>query len=274
MLKGRYKQMFSLEGKVAVVTGACGILGKEFCAGLADQGANLAIVDLDEESTSAFARHIADVFKVETLPVVCDVSSVDQVNYAIEKIVHRFGKIDILHNNAASKSNDLNQFFAKYEEYSLDEWQKIMSVNLDGMFLMSQACGKIMAEGTGGSIIQTSSIYGVVAPDQRIYTGSEYNGRPINTPAVYSVSKAGVVGLTKYLASYWADKSIRVNTLTPGGNQSGQNEEFVNKYSQRVPMRRMGAPHEMVGALLFLSSDASSYITGQNVIVDGGLSVW
>ena len=150
-----------------------------------------------------------------------------------------------------------------------------MAVNLDGMFLIAQAVGKQMVyQDKGGSIIQTSSIYGIVAPDHRVYEGSVYLERKINTPAVYTASKAAVIGLTKYLATYWAEKGIRVNTLTPGGTQSGQNEEFQQKYSQRVPMNRMGDAKEMVGALLYLASDASTYVTGQNIIVDGGLTSW
>ena len=150
-----------------------------------------------------------------------------------------------------------------------------MAVNLDGMFLVAQAVGKQMvAQGRGGSIIQTASIYGVMAPDHRIYEGSFYLGHQINTPAVYAASKAAVIGLTKYLATYWADKGIRVNTLTPGGTESGQNDEFIRRYSARIPLNRMANAHEMVGALLYLAADASSYVTGQNIIVDGGLDAW
>lgn len=122
--------------------------------------------------------------------------------------------------------------------------------------------------------MQTASIYGVTAPDQRIYEGSEYNGKPINTPAVYSASKAGLIGLTQYLATYWGEKGVRVNTLTPGGVASGQNEIFNSRYSARVPMGRMAAIQDLVGALIFLASDASAYVTGQNIIIDGGLSAW
>jgi len=143
------------------------------------------------------------------------------------------------------------------------------------MFLVAQAVGKQMiSQGKGGSIIQTASIYGLMAPDHRIYEGSSYLNRQINTPAVYTASKAGVIGLTKHLATYWAGKRIRVNTLTPGGTQSGQNDEFKRRYSNRIPMNRMADANEMVGALLYLASDASSYVTGQNIIVDGGLSAW
>ena len=150
-----------------------------------------------------------------------------------------------------------------------------MSVNIDGMFLVAQAVGKQMVQqGKGGSIIQTASIYGVMGPDQRIYEGSSYLGRPINTPVAYSTSKTAVVGLTKYLATYWADKNIRVNTLTPGGVESGQNDDFKRRYTARIPMGRMAEQDEMAGALIYLASDASSYVTGQNIVVDGGLEAW
>lgn len=143
------------------------------------------------------------------------------------------------------------------------------------MFLVAKQVGKRMiAQGKGGSIIQTASIYGIMAPDKRIYEGSFYLGRQISSPAVYSASKASVAGLTKYLAAYWAEHGIRVNAITPGGVESGQNDVFKQKYSARVPMERMARPEEMVGALLYLASDASSYVTGHNIVVDGGLNCW
>jgi NAD(P)-dependent dehydrogenase (short-subunit alcohol dehydrogenase family) len=142
------------------------------------------------------------------------------------------------------------------------------------MFLVAQAIGTRMARRGQGSIIQTASIYGVMAPDQRIYQGSQYNGRAINTPAVYSASKAGVIGLTRHLATYWSEHGVRVNTLTPGGVASGQNSEFDRRYSARVPLGRMAEADDMVGAAVFLASDASRYVTGQNIVVDGGLSAW
>ncbi len=150
-----------------------------------------------------------------------------------------------------------------------------MAVNVEGMVHMAQAVGKHMIAGKiSGSIIQTASIYGVVAPDQRIYEGSEYLGREINTPAVYSASKGAVLALTRHLATYWAKYGIRVNSLTPGGVESGQNETFKRLYANRVPLGRMAQADEMVGAALFLASEASSYVTGQNIIVDGGLTAW
>jgi NAD(P)-dependent dehydrogenase (short-subunit alcohol dehydrogenase family) len=181
----------------------------------------------------------------------------------------------VLHNNAASKSTDLAAFFAPFEDYSLDQWREIMSVNIDAMFLCAKTVGRRMIDqGSGGSIIQTSSIYGIRGSDKRIYEGSFYLDRQISNPGVYSTSKAAVVGLTKYLAAYWADRGIRVNTLTPAGIESGQNETFKQRYSARVPLGRMARADESVGALIYLASDASSYVTGQNIVVDGGLSAW
>jgi NAD(P)-dependent dehydrogenase (short-subunit alcohol dehydrogenase family) len=270
-----YRGLFDLQGKVAVVTGGVGVLGQHFCAGLAESGADVAVVDLQVEKAQGSAQILAERYGVRAFGYGCDVSDPTSVREMVAAVLVAHGKIDILHNNAAGKSDDLDAFFAPFEEYSLDQWRKIMSVNLDGMFLVAQAIGKQMvAQGKGGSIIQTASIYGVMAPDNRIYEGSIYEGRTINTPAVYTASKAAVIGLTKHLASYWADKCIRVNTLTPGGTESGQNDEFKNRYSDRIPMRRMANAPEMVGALLYLASDASSYVTGQNIIVDGGLNCW
>jgi NAD(P)-dependent dehydrogenase (short-subunit alcohol dehydrogenase family) len=266
--------VFDLGGKVAVVTGGAGILGRGFCGALADRGAKVALVDVSAEAARNAAEELA-INGREIFPVLCDVSDPQSVKSMVEAVIKTFGRIDVLHNNAASKSRDLLAFFAPFESYSIDVWREIMSVNIDGMFLVAQAVGsQMIAQGTGGSMIMTASIYGVVAPDQRIYEGSNYMGVAINTPAVYSASKAAVIGLAKYLATYWAEQKIRVNVLTPGGIESGQNDVFRNRYSNRVPLGRMGRDDELHGALVFLASEASSYVTGQNVIVDGGMSCW
>ncbi|MBZ5751973.1 SDR family oxidoreductase [Metabacillus rhizolycopersici] len=274
-MKSAYKEIFNLTGKTAIVTGALGILGRNFCAGLAEYGANVVVVDLDIHSTQKYAKELSKQFQTDCLGLSCDVSSPEQVENMVKQTFKKYNRIDILHNNAATKTNDLNAYFAPFEEYSLEQWKKVMSVNIDGMFLVAQHVGKEMVKQKhGGSIIQTSSIYGIIAPDQRIYKNSFYLGTHINTPAVYSTSKAAVWGLTKYLATYWADKGIRVNMLTPGGIESGQNEEFKENYASRTPLGRMGNPDELVGALIYLASDASTYVTGQNFVVDGGLSTW
>jgi NAD(P)-dependent dehydrogenase (short-subunit alcohol dehydrogenase family) len=274
-MKSKYKNLFELKGKTAVVTGAVGILGQRFCRGLAEFGAQVAVVDLDLDRCTTFAGELERDYGTPALGVACDVSDPASVANTVEQVVKRFGAIHILHNNAASKSADLDAFFASTEKYSLPEWRRIMSVNIDGMFLVAQAVGNQMQkQGTGGSIIQTASIYGLLASDKRIYEGSYYLGRQISNPAVYSTSKAAVVGLTRHLAANWGDARIRVNALVPGGVESGQNETFKARYSARVPLGRMAQADEMVGALVYLASDASSYVTGHCLVVDGGLSAW
>lgn len=268
--------LFDLSGKTAVVTGGAGILGRGFCQVLAQHGAQVGLVDMSKSLAREAADAIIDqVQDAKILPLACDVSDQDSVRQMVAAVVDRFGGIDVLHNNAATKSKDIPAFFASFEDYDPTVWREIMSVNIDGMFLVSQAVGaQMVKQSRGGSIIKTASIYGVVAPDQRIYDGSKYMGVEINTPAVYSASKAAVIGLARYLATYWADHNIRVNVLTPGGIESGQNETFRSLYSARVPLGRMGKHSELHGALIFLASDASSYITGQNLVIDGGLSCW
>ncbi|GAA3399848.1 SDR family oxidoreductase [Paenibacillus hodogayensis] len=270
-----YGRQFRLDGKNALVTGALGILGRRFCSGLAEFGANVAVIDLDEAEAGRFAEQLSAQYGTRCIGIACDVSDPDSVMHMTDVFAEQLGDIHISLNNAASKSGDLSAFFAPFEQYSLAEWRSVMSVNIDGMFLVAQAVGRRMIEQkTGGAIVQTSSIYGLLGPDERIYEGSRYLDMAINTPAVYAASKAAVIGLTQYLATRWAKHGIRVNTLTPGGVQSGQNETFIGKYANRVPMGRMGEPDELVGAVLYLVSDASRYVTGHNLVVDGGLHAW
>lgn len=274
-MKYSYMGKFKLTGKTAIVTGGAGILGSHFCRGLADAGANVAVVDINLAGAEIVATEINDLYTGRAKAIQCDISSEDSVREMVKEVILEFGEISILHNNAAGKSSNLDAFFADFEDYDLNQWKEIMGTNLDGMFLVAKHVGKVMKDQRkGGSIIQTASIYGIMAPDQRIYEGSHYLGRQINSPAIYSASKAGVIGLTKYLATYWAKDGIRVNSITPGGVESGQNDIFKHNYSNRIPLGRMSQPEEMVGALIYLSSDASSYVTGQNIIVDGGLNAW
>lgn len=274
MTQANSNQMFSLTGRVAVVTGGGGILGVHFCRTLAQAGASVVMVDQAASEGVSSAQKLSS----EGLSVqfeACDISDEKQVVSLVEKIKTSLGGIHILVNNAASKSKSLDRFFDPFEDFQLATWNEVMDVNVTGSFLMCKHIGRLMIDQKiKGSMIQIASVYGVVAPDQRIYDGSQYNGRAINTPAVYSASKAAVIGLTQYLATYWGEKGIRVNTLTPGGVASGQNEVFNKKYSARVPMGRMGQAQDLQGALLFLASEASGYITGQNIVVDGGLTVW
>lgn len=267
--------MFDLSGRTAIVTGGAGILGSASAAALADHGADVAVVDVDLANATRVAEDLSREFGVRALGIECDVTIPDSVRDMAARVEAELGPIRILHNNAATKGTDMEKLFAPVEQYDLETWREIMAVNLDGLFLVSQHVGALMADRGVGSIIHTASIYGsTMGPDQRIYEGSEYMGRPINTPPVYSASKGGVVGLTLYLATYWASKGVRVNALTPGGIASGQNNEFSQRYGARVPLGRMARVEEIAAGLLFLASDASSYVTGQNLHVDGGLSAW
>jgi NAD(P)-dependent dehydrogenase (short-subunit alcohol dehydrogenase family) len=259
---------------VAVVTGACGILGRRLAAGLAEAGAAVAAIDLDAAACDALAAELTSRHGIASVGVRCDVSKPDEIARMVEAVEARLGPIDVLLNNAASRTDDRARFLAPIERYELETWRAVNAVNLDGLFLVAQAIGSRMAQRGRGSIVQTASIYGVVAPDPRVYEGSEYHGMSIATPPVYSASKAAVIGLTRHLAATWGPKGVRVNALTPGGIFSGQNEEFQRRYGARTPLGRMAEADEMVGAAIFLASDAASYVTGHNLVVDGGFTIW
>jgi NAD(P)-dependent dehydrogenase (short-subunit alcohol dehydrogenase family) len=269
----KYQQLFRLDEKVAIVTGGAGILGAEFCRALCESGATVACVDVQEKPLTELVTTLKETYGDDKIVgYVCDVADPQSVNMTVQEITKRFSTIDILLNNAASRAKEINA--SSFLDYSLDVWRKAMSVNLDGMFLMAQAVGKQMIEQRKGTILQTASIYSLHGPDHRIYAGGEYEGKQMGTPAVYTASKAGVIGLTKHLATMWAEYGIRVNAICPGGVASGQNGEFHKKYSARIPMGRMAEIIEIVGPMLFLVSNAANYVTGQVFYADGGLSAW
>lgn len=258
---------FSLSDKVVVLTGAAGIIGSQVVKAFVEAGARVFAIDRDaallEEKLGPPHQSLATC--------VADVASRESLVNAHGLLVGRWGQADALLNNAATKSEN---FFEPFETFALEEWNEVMAVNLTGAMLCAQVFGSPMAERGRGSIVNTLSIYGIVAPDQRIYEGSEYLGRPINTPAIYAASKAGLWGLTKYLAAYWGHRGVRVNAVTPGGVFSGQNDTFVENYSRRVPLGCMAQTDDMVNAMRYLTSDAAKYITGHNLVVDGGWTAW
>lgn len=266
------RNLFSLSGKTALVAGASGILGPYFCKALAGAGADLILLDMN--APTDLADSIRDEYGVKTHAVAFDLTQHNKIPSLIDTLESEFSQIDILHCNAATKGNDLEAFFEEDENYDPAFWRKIMTLNLDSAFFLASAVGQKMAAREAGSIIITGSIYGLMGPDQRIYEGSEYLGRQIRSPAVYSASKAGLVGVTKHMAALLGPKNVRVNMLVPGGVGSGQNKTFEDKYSNRIPMGRMAKPEDMVGALVFLASDSASYVTGQFISVDGGLGCW
>lgn len=270
-----YRGLFDLTGRAGIVTGGAGIIGTELVHALLDYGARVMIADIDGAAAVRLADTLSRRHPGRVQAIATDVSDEGQVARMVAETVRAFGQIDYLLNNAAVFGTDPKDYYARFEEYSLSEWRRIMAVDLDGMFLVARDVGRQMvAQGTPGSIVQTASIYGVMASDQRIYEGASFAGHPINNPAVYSTAKAGVVGLTRWLATYWAERRIRVNAIAPGGTQALENDTFVRRYSNRVPLGRMASASEMAGAAVYLVSDASSYVTGQCLMVDGGLSAW
>jgi len=266
-----YKNIFDLSGCTAVITGGSGMLGCEFAKGLASYGANIALVDLDLDRCQNLAQEFTRQFKIKAKGYSCDITQEDQVNELADNLLEDFPSVDILINNAAVQPPG---FFASLGDYPLAAWQKVLDVNMTAVFLMIKYISPHMQKRKQGNIINISSIYGVVAPDQRIYQGAEYRGNNINTPLVYSATKGAIIQMTRHLATYFAADGIRVNCITPGGVYSGQNETFVGNYSKRVPLGRMADRHEITGAVIYLASPASSYMTGQNIILDGGLTVW
>lgn len=264
---------FDLQGRVALLTGGAGILGTRMAHALVAHGARVAVVDCDGARAVGVAAEVCAAGGGEEVArgYACDITSRTALEALRGRVEDDLGMVEVLINNAATKSP---RFFEPFESFPEEDWDLVMGVNLKGVMLGCQVFGAPMAERGQGSIINTLSIYGIVAPDQRIYEGSLYEGRPINTPAVYSASKAGVWGLTQYLASYWGQRGVRVNAITPGGVASGQNDTFMQRYSARVPLGRMAERDEMCGAVVFLASDAASYVTGHNLVVDGGLTTW
>jgi len=270
---------FDLTGRTAVVTGGAGLLGVQFCRTLAEAGAGVVVVDLNASAGQAVADDLArDGFRALAVPT--DITLPESVAALVEQTLSDFGRLDILVNSAALDPKFDPQAVAKgiapgkFEDYPLEQWNAALNVNLTGMFLVTQACARQMvAQGKRGSIINICSTYGLNGPDQRIYRKAD-GSQPAFKPVYYTVTKAGVLGFTKYLAAYYMETEIRVNALTPGGVFNDHDETFVRNYSAKTILGRMARKDEMNGALLFLASEASSYMTGNNLVVDGGWTAW
>lgn len=275
-------QKFNLTGKVAIVTGGPGLLGREFCRTLAEAGASVVVADINSDGVNAVATTLIES-GYHALGVATDVTQPASVQALLQKTLMTFGRLDILVNSAALDPKFDPQALAEmakhgavsgaFEDYPLESWKAALDVNLTGLFLCCQAAvAPMLTQGKKGSIINICSTYGLVAPDQRIYQrdGQQTSFKPV----YYSVTKAGVLGLTRYLSAYYAGTDIRVNALTPGGVYNNHDEVFLKAYTARTIMGRMANKDEMNGALLFLASDASSYMTGSNLVVDGGWTAW
>ena len=266
-------KIISLAGKIAIVTGANGLIGKHHCFALSEAG---AIVIATDTKLDKIEEYICDLpTKGDSYQL--DVTDNNSINCFLHYVISKYNKIDILVNNAA-----INDMFenpksvleeSKYENYPLKLWQHSLDVNLTGVFLMCQVFGKQMAQQGHGNIINIASTYGIVAPNQDLYV--DENGKQLfYKPPAYSVTKAGIIALTKFLAAYWGKNGVRVNSLSPGGVENNQTEVFVTKYSERTALKRMAFPTDYKGAIIFMASDASNYMTGENLVVDGGFTIW
>jgi len=271
-------EKFNMQGQVAIVTGGAGLLGKQFSRTLGQAGAAVVVADLNRMTAHTIAETLVkDGYTA--LGVGVDVTDPASVQELVETAVNVYGRLDVLVCSAALDPKFDTEAVARgipagsFEDYPLDQWRQALEVNLTGMFLCCQAAVKPMIQqGKKGSIINICSTYGLVAPDQRLY---QRNGiQTAYKPVYYSVTKAGVMGMVRYLAAYYAGTDIRVNALTPGGVFNNHDDQFVQSYSARAVMGRMAHIDEMNGALLFLASDASSYMTGSNLVVDGGWTAW
>lgn len=271
-------QRFSLKDKVAVVTGAGGLLGQSHCRALAEAGAHVVATDIEESKVAGLCAEVRERFGVEAVAVGGDVTKAADVEALRRAVMERFGRVDVLVNNAAIDDKFVEPpegapSSSRFEAYPLDVFRRILDVNVTSVFLCSQKLGAEMAKARSGSIVNVASTYGVVAPDQRLYAPPSGPQTFFKGPA-YPASKGAVLQLTRFLASYWGEAGVRVNALSPGGVENGQAEHFQAAYRARTPLGRMAGIEDYAGAVVFLSSDASSYMTGANLVVDGGWTTW
>lgn len=274
------EKLFNMNDKVVIITGGTGLLGMEYAKTLSFAGAHIVLVDLNEHRCREKAKELEKEFNKKMLGIKADVGNQHEVKQMVKNVEQEFGTIDVLINNAAFNCpvEQKGCNFALFEDYSLELWKKSIDVNLTGMFLCCQEVIKVMKrKHTEGSIINISSIYGVIAPDQQIYASITHPTDPSKQfikPVDYATTKSGILNFTRYLAAMYGKDNIRVNTLTLGGVWDHQDEIFVKNYSLKTPLGRMANKTDYNGAIIFLASDASKYMTGTNLIIDGGWTCW
>lgn len=267
-------ELFDLRARVAVITGGAGLLGAQHAHAIASSGGIPVILDVQEREAKKVACEIRERYDVRTSFIVTDITRPETVRAAFDRVMQEHGRVDILINNAANnpkieKSSDVN--FSRFEHFPIEQWNDDIAVGLTGAYLCSQIFGAQMARVGRGVIVNVASDLALIGPDQRLYRqdGLPESLQPVK-PITYSVVKTALIGLTRYLATYWAGSGIRVNAISPGGVFNDQSDVFVSRLAELIPLKRMATIDEYRGAILFLCSDASSYMTGANLVIDGG----
>jgi len=263
------KELMNLEGKVSVITGGAGHIGRAAANALAELGASIVLLDIDCIGLESVSEQISKTHSVPVLSIVVDMEDTNQLNCIPSKIENHFNQIDVLVNNAAFVgTSGLEGWVTDFEKQTVSTWRRAIEVNLTAPFVLVQSCLSMMSRSTQASIINIGSIYGILGPDMSLYEGTK-----MGNPAAYAASKGGLIQFTKW-ASTVLSPNIRVNTITPGGVARNQNLEFMARYIARTPMQRMATEEDFKGAVVYLATNLSAYVTGQNIIVDGGWSVW
>ena len=260
----KHNNLFSLQDKVAVVTGGAGLIGKELIRGLAEAGATCILAEIDENR----GEKVAEELKRRKLNVIfryLDITKEKSVSGLIKFIDKKFGRIDIWVNSAYPKTKDWQ---AKFEDIKFASWKKNIDMHLNGYFICCQKIAEYMKKKKSGSVINFASIYGIAGPDFSIYKNTK-----MTMPAPYSAIKGGIITFTRYLASYYGKYNIRINCVSPGGVWDKQPNIFVKRHIEKIPLKRMANKEDIVGAIIFLASDAASYVTGHNLVIDGGWSI-
>jgi len=278
MSEGREDRLFSLAGRIVIITGGAGFLGRQHVEAIAEYGGVPVLLDIDEEAARTVADEVRGIFGIAPYVCACDVTREEDVHEASRRVMAEFGRVDVLINNAANNpkvENSAESTWSRMESLPISVWDRDIAVGLTGAFICSRTFGKVMAGAGRGSIINIGSDLGLIGPDQRLYRqeGLADRDQPVK-PVTYSVVKSALVGFTRYLATYWAECGVRANYLAPGGMEFGQDEKFLARISERIPMRRMARHNEYKGAVVFLASDASSYMTGAVISIDGGRTTW
>lgn len=275
------KKLFDLTNRVVVITGGAGFLGRQHASALAESGCTVELWDIDPNALEKAKAELDKQYPGKIFTQEVDISDADSVAMATKKLESQHKRLDILVNNAgmtvARGQEKYKKYFDPFESYPIELWEMALQVNLTGTFLVTQSLAALLLKSGNASIINIASDVGVVSPDHRIYKANpknEYRGVNFNSPLSYAASKAALIHMTKFWATYWAKSGIRVNSISPAGVSNEQDPKFVTELTERIPMGRMAQPHEFKGAIVYLASDASSFTTGHNLIIDGGRTSW